>query len=191
MIMPFLHRRVLAGRLTQYFNVGRNKNTTFESHYYDPCNRLFNYDGVEGSFNFFLPPHTIIDETSAVNFVVLLVGLNQEQKPDLIAEIKDDIWKNILDKRQRGDTQMRQRYDQMLPNCPIPRLYGLSLLGTSLRVYCRDKFTGKIAPVFVGRSDVDYIFPSDFLAGQWNLDIFISGWIDKDARNCCIYQESR
>ena len=59
----------------------------------------------------------------------------------------------------------------MLPNCPIPRLYGLSLLGTSLRVYCGDKVTGEVTPHFVGRPNVDRILPPDFLGGQWNLDI--------------------
>ena len=39
---------------------------------------------------------------------------------------------------------MRQRYDQMLFDCPIGHLYGLCLLGTSLRVYCGDNDTGKI-----------------------------------------------
>jgi hypothetical protein len=66
---------------------------------------------------------------------------------------------------------MRQRYDQMLPNCPIPHLYGLSLLGTSLRVYCGDKVTGKVTPHFIGRPNVDRILPPDFLGGQWDLDI--------------------
>lgn len=100
-----------------------------------------------------------------------MVVLNQEQKPVLIADIKDDRWANEPNKRLRADTQMRQRYDQMLPNCPIPRLYGLSLLGTSLRVYCGDKVTGEITPHFVGRPNVDRILPPDFLDGQWDLDI--------------------
>ena len=53
---------------------------------------------------------------------------------------------------------------------PIPRLYGLSLLGTSLRVYCADKAAHKITPDFVRNPGMD-IIPSDFLQGQWNLDI--------------------
>ena len=67
---------------------------------------------------------------------------------------------------------MRQLYDQTLYNCAIPRLYGLSLLGTSLRVYCADKVTGDITPHFIGHSDVNHILPRDFLEGQWDLDIF-------------------
>lgn len=66
---------------------------------------------------------------------------------------------------------MRQQYDQMLPSCPIPRLYGLSLLGTSLRVYCGNKNTGEVTPHFVGRPNTNRILPPDFLGGQWGFDI--------------------
>ncbi|KAF8636831.1 hypothetical protein AX17_003238 [Amanita inopinata Kibby_2008] len=74
-----------------------------------------------------------------------MVVLNQEQKLVLIAEIEDDRWVNEPDKRRSADTWMRQRYDQILPNCPIPRPCVLSLLDRAL--------------------------PPDFLAGQWDSDI--------------------
>ena len=48
---------------------------------------------IEGSFTFFLAPQIAPDETSArdaVDFVVFMVVLNQEQKPVLFVEIKDD-----------------------------------------------------------------------------------------------------
>ena len=160
--------------LLDIFNISRNKNAPLQSRYYGPYDRLFNYAVIEGSFTFFLAPQTAPDETStrdAVDFVVFMVVLNQEQKPVLIAEIKDDRWANEADKRRKADTQMRERFDQMLPNCAIPRLYGLSLLGTSLRVYCADKVTGEVTPQFVGRPNVDRILPRNFLEGQWNLDI--------------------
>ena len=65
---------------------------------------------------------------------------------------------------------MRQRYDQTLPNCPILRLYGLSLLGTSLRVYCGDKVTGEVTSHFLGCPNANRILPPDFEEGQWDLD---------------------
>ena len=172
--MPFSTDANWPQGLLNIFNVSRNQNVPLESRYYGPYDRLFNYAVVEGSFTFFLAPQTSPDETStrdAIDFVIFMVVLNQEQKPVLIADIKDDRWANEPNKRLRADTQMRQRYDQMLPNCPIPRLYGLSLLGTSLRVYCGDKVTGEITPHFVGRPNVDRILPPDFLDGQWDLDI--------------------
>lgn len=78
-----------------------------------PYGRLFNYAVIEGSSTFFLARQTTPDETSphAVDFVMFMVVLNGEQKPVLIADIKDDRWVNKPDKRQRADVQMRQRYD--------------------------------------------------------------------------------
>ncbi|KIL55291.1 hypothetical protein M378DRAFT_173746 [Amanita muscaria Koide BX008] len=66
---------------------------------------------------------------------------------------------------------MRQRYDSMLRNCPLPRLWGLSLLGTSLRVYAGEVATGELEPAFVGRPSTNHILPYDFLEGGWNIDI--------------------
>jgi len=172
--MPFATDVNWPQGLLTIFNTGCNKNAPLESRYYGPYDRLFNYAVIEGSFTFFLAPQTAPDETSArdaVDFVVFMVVLNQEQKPVLIAEIKDDRWVNQPDKRQKADAQMRQRYDQMLPNCPIPHLYGLSLLGTSLRVYCGNTDTGEVTPHFVARPNADRILPFDFLKGQWDLDI--------------------
>jgi hypothetical protein len=172
--MPFSTDANWPQGLLDIFNVSRKPNTAIESRYYGPYDRLFNHAVIEGSFTSFLAPQIAPDETSprdGVNFVIFMIVLNQDRKPVLIVEIKDDRWANEPDRRQRADTQMRQRYDQMLPSCPIPRLYGLSLLGTSLRVYCGDNVTGKVTPYFVGRPNVNRILPPDFLEGQWDLDI--------------------
>jgi hypothetical protein len=66
---------------------------------------------------------------------------------------------------------MHQRYDEILCNCPIPRLHGLSLLGTSLRVYCANEVTGEVTPHFVTHPSADRVLPSDFLEGVWDLDV--------------------
>jgi hypothetical protein len=134
---------------------------------------------MTGSFTFFLALQTAPNETSAcdaVDFVVFMVILNREQKwPVLMAEIKDDRWVNEPDRRQREATQMRQQYDQMLPHCPIPHLYGLNLLGTSLHVYRGNKVTGKVTPHFVGRPNADRILPPDFLGGAVGFRHLVSG----------------
>jgi hypothetical protein len=59
----------------------------------------------------------------------------------------------------------------MLRDCPLPRLWGLSLLGTSLRVYCGDVVTGDVEPAFENRPSPGRIFPRKFLEGAWNIDI--------------------
>ncbi|KAM6503781.1 hypothetical protein JOM56_000724 [Amanita muscaria] len=67
--------------------------------------------------------------------------------------------------RLKADDQMRQRYDAMLHNCPLPRLWGLSLLGTSLCVYAGDVATGELEPVFIDRPSLAVSFPAIFLRG--------------------------
>ncbi|KAF9237213.1 hypothetical protein BU15DRAFT_63280 [Melanogaster broomeanus] len=182
--MPFSTDAHWPQGLLNIFHVSRNQNVPFESRYYGPYDRLFNYAVIEGSFALFLAPQAAPDDTStvpreAVGYGVFMVVLDQDQKPVLLAEVKDDKWANRPDTRQRADAQMRRWYDQMLQHCPIPRLYGLSLLGTSLRVYCGDKATGKVAPGFVGRPDAGRILPPDFLGGEWGLDILSQDGLKK------------
>ena len=76
----------------------------------------------------------------------------------------------------------------MLFDYPIPRLYGLSLLGTSLRVYCGETDAYYVTPPIVGRPNVDDLLPRDYLEGQWDIDILSQEGIQQDAGNCCIYQ---
>jgi len=89
----------------------------------------------------------------------------------LLAEIKDDAWTTKPDLRFKAVEQMRKRYDSMLADCPLPRLWGLSLLGTSVRVYCGDVTTEEVDPAFEDRPSPSRILPRDFLEGAWNFDI--------------------
>lgn len=89
----------------------------------------------------------------------------------IIAEIKDDAWAHKADLRYSADEQIRRRYDAMLGDCPLPRLWGLSLLGTSLRVCCGTGFTETIEPDFVPRPSPSRILPRGFLEGAWAIDI--------------------
>ena len=61
---------------------------------------------------------------------------------------------------------MRQLYDS-IPECPLPWLYRLSLLGTSLRVYVRDTSTGEIKPT---NGPITGGLPHDILS-QKGLDV--------------------
>ena len=49
----------------------------------------------------------------------------------------------------QADEQIHLRFDQMLQNCPLPVLYGLSFLGTSMRVYSGNVATGNIIPELI------------------------------------------
>ena len=146
---------------------------------------------IKGSFAFFLAPLALPDETSEILiYDVSLVVYNQDQKPVLFAMIKTDRGATTVhaSTHQWADCRMRQRYEEILYDCPIPHLYGLCLFGTFLRVYCEDKDTGRITPDFVGHDSRKFWLPNDFLEGEWDLDILSLGRIEEDAGDCCIYQ---
>lgn len=146
---------------------------------------------IKGSFAFFLALLALPDETSEILiYDVSLVVYNQDQKPVLFAMIKTDRGATTVhaSTRQWADCRMRQRYEEILYDCPIPHLYGLCLFGTFLRVYCEDKDTGRITPDFVGHDSRKFWLPNDFLEGEWDLDILSLGRIEEDAGDCCIYQ---
>ncbi|KAI1795417.1 hypothetical protein LXA43DRAFT_858655, partial [Ganoderma leucocontextum] len=103
-------------------------------------------------------------------------------KPILLVEIKDDECAPAAVLRRHADEQMRELYEEKLAKCPLPRLWGLSLLGTSMRVYCGDPTLHTINPP-VDSSVIppcpDRALPPSFLAGEWDLDILSQEGFEK------------
>lgn len=104
------------------------------------------------------------------DLVLYLIVFDARCHPVLIADIRDDGWVNRADLRCRADYQIRRRFDSIYQNCPLPRFWGLSLLGTSLRVY-GDADTRNIEPRFIDRPSPSRALPRDFLGDGWNIDI--------------------
>ncbi|KAK0220391.1 hypothetical protein IW262DRAFT_1384291 [Armillaria fumosa] len=157
--------------LSTIFSICRQQNQPFEFRYYGPYDKLLNY--CFDSFRFFvaLQPPSELDTSDTVNFIVFIVVFNEQRQPVLIADIKDDGWASKPAFRLAADEQIRRWYDSMMPECPLPRLWGLSLLGTSLRVYCGDIATYTLQPEYQTRPDPNRVLPRNFLEGQWDLDI--------------------
>ena len=129
------------------------------------------YIDLQSTYNVTLPDYSI-----PWPFSTLLVVMARERQPVLFAEIIRDEWANDTYCRESSHAQMCRRSNQILPDCPIPRLYGLSLVGTSLCVYCTDKVTRRITCHSIPDTDLtlhnpDDILPSEYLQGHWNIDI--------------------
>ncbi|KAJ7072899.1 hypothetical protein C8F01DRAFT_265070, partial [Mycena amicta] len=88
--------------------------------------------------------------------------------------------------RQEADQQMRQCYkpEGLLHECPIPRLYGVSFVGTDMRVYCDDKASKTVTPSVV-EVDSNFILPNDYLEDQWSVDIMSAQGFSTDI---CFHQ---
>ena len=180
--MPFTTDAAWPTGLLKIFEICRHELQPFENHYYGPYNKLLTYCFGPDSFGFFIAPHISPNEFSprdTVDFVVFLIVFDIQRRPVLIAEIKDDAWATKADQRFKANNQMRQWYDSMLNDCPLPRLWGLSLLGTSLRVYCGDASNGNVEPVFEDRPNPGRTLPRNFLEGGWNIDILSQEGFEK------------
>ncbi|CAA7264496.1 unnamed protein product [Cyclocybe aegerita] len=180
--MPFPTDAAWPAGLLKIFEICRHELQPLENRYYGPYNKLLTYCFNPDSFEFFIAPQSPPREFSprdTVDFAVFLIVFDIQRRPVLIAEIKDDAWATRADLRFKADDQIRHRYDSMLDDCPLPRLWGLSLLGTSLRVYCGDVATGAVEPVFDNRPSPGRTLPRNFLEGAWNIDILSQEGFDK------------
>ncbi|KAK2467553.1 hypothetical protein APHAL10511_000408 [Amanita phalloides] len=175
--MPFQSDQTWPGGLLTIFNHARANRTSFESRYYGPYDKLLNYCFGE-SFTFYVAPQNPPRDGS-IDFVVFLVVFDSNDRPVLIVEVKDDSWAEKAELRYRADDQMRGRYALMLDDCPLPSLWGLSLFGTSARVYCGDKTTYEVQPPAIVRPDHSRVLSPTFLAGEWDMDILTESGFTK------------
>jgi hypothetical protein len=170
--MPFQSDNTWPAGLVTIFNHACAKRPPFQNRYYGPYDKLLNYC-FGGSFTFYIAPQNPPRDDSRDVFdpTVFLVVFDSNNKPVLIVEAKDDSWIEKAELRYRADDQMRSRYALMLDECPLPRLWGLSLLGTSARVYCGDTTSFDVHPPAIVRPHQSCVLPTTFLAGEWAIDI--------------------
>jgi hypothetical protein len=170
--MPFVNDTTWSERLKAIFTISRAENDPFKNRYYGPYDKMMNYCFGE-DFDFFIAPQAPLGDTGreTVEFVVYLL-VSDIQKPVLLIEVKDDTHINSSAKRQAADEQMRGRYNELLYQCPIPILYGLSVLGTKMRVYSSsgDIEQGKVYPPRVP-IDPEHVLDQEHLAEEWSIDI--------------------
>ncbi|KAJ7753727.1 hypothetical protein B0H16DRAFT_1316745 [Mycena metata] len=171
--MPFATDTSWPVGLLRIFDIAGSARGSFENRYYGAYTKLlthcFGHD-----FDFVVAPQAPPDD-SHDNFIVYLIVFDvPQQRPVFFLEVKDDGHNLIPAKREAADAQMRGRYNKLLHDCPIPLLYGLSVLGTGMRVYCGDKARRTVTPSFV-ETDWHFVLPAEYLQDQWSLDILSPG----------------
>jgi hypothetical protein len=160
------------GLLTIFQNCCESREL-LEYRYYGPFIKLLSYCFGEG-YEFFVAPYISIYDlhNKIVDLPLLLTVFDAKRRPVLVMDIKDDKWAGSACRRIRADELMRLRLCDMHSDCPISRLWGLSLLGTSLRVYkVHCDATGDITPTFQARPSQSHALSDDFLEFGWNVDI--------------------
>ncbi|KDR68286.1 hypothetical protein GALMADRAFT_1354768 [Galerina marginata CBS 339.88] len=179
--MPFLTDATWPIGLIRIFEVCRRDLPPGDNRYYGPYHKLLAYCFTPDSFEYFVAPYNPLSASSSntIDSSEFLVVYETRRRPILIVDIKDDSWADRADLRLKADTRMRQAYDSILADCPVHRLWGLSLLGTSLRVYCGDVDSGALQPGFANRPSRSHTMPRDFLAGCWDIDILSQEGFDQ------------
>ncbi|KAF9450699.1 hypothetical protein P691DRAFT_664751 [Macrolepiota fuliginosa MF-IS2] len=184
----FLGDHTWPAGLLAIFERARTKCATFEKWCYGLYNKLLNY--CFGGLLHFLccSPGPSWGWHSRHCRIIRLV--DTKGKPVIIVEVGDGSWAEKAELRCRADKKCRigsprtcsnfpmlrffceLRFSLMLEECPIPHLWGLSLLGTKMRVYCGDKASYVVAPEAVARPEPSKcLLPPGFLVGRWDLDI--------------------
>ncbi|KAJ7716885.1 hypothetical protein B0H14DRAFT_3522163, partial [Mycena olivaceomarginata] len=107
--------------LKKIFAVFRATHGSLEDRYYGAYDKLLNYC--------FGPAKR--EGADAVDVIVYLIVRDAKQRPVFLLEVKDDTHREVPSLRHAADTQMRDRYNQLLYACP-------SAMGTDIRVYTGD-----------------------------------------------------
>ncbi|KAK6981425.1 hypothetical protein R3P38DRAFT_3114171 [Favolaschia claudopus] len=168
--MPFDTDADWPAPLKTIFEVSRATLGTLEHRYYGPYDKLLNY--CFNGFDYFVAPQAPPrnDTTETVDFVVYLVVMDKRRQPVFLIEVKDDSHLEAPSKRVAADLQMRARFDDLLYKCPLPILHGLSVMGTTMRVYSGDAKAMTLDPPRVPTSP-DHVLDRNHLEGAWNVDI--------------------
>ena len=149
-----------------HFQMAKASGFTHESRYYGAYNRLLN-DLFPKEEGFLVEPQFTGGDGSrrSVDFVTTYV-VRHNYDPVLFLEIKPDKQLMFNSTRMRADRQMRERFLDMLQDIRIPKLIGLSAIGTKICIYSWDKGSDKVSPEAVLEGGVESA-PED----RWSLDL--------------------
>ncbi|KAJ7222070.1 hypothetical protein B0H12DRAFT_1151308 [Mycena haematopus] len=168
--MPFATDTTWPLALQDIFAVFRATNGPLENRYYGAYDKLLNYCFPD--FDFVVSPQAPSkdNDRDTVDSIVYLVVRDKKQRPLFLLEVKDDSHRDLPSLRQAADIQMRDRYNSLIYSCPIPTLYGLSAMGTNIRVYAGDVLNEDVRPALVPTSPTR-IVGRDYLKKEWDLDL--------------------
>jgi hypothetical protein len=133
-----------------------NRYTTDESEYYGPYITLLT-DMFPHIEHYQVAPQFKGPVTpGSVDFTVIYVVMKRKV-PVLFIEVKPYVHLHEIGTRGKADHQMRERFRDLVgPNLPVPKLYGISAMGTCFSVYEYTKETGRLTPPMIAR-DPDII----------------------------------
>ncbi|KAJ7776984.1 hypothetical protein DFH07DRAFT_1056609 [Mycena maculata] len=135
-----------------------------DTEFYGPYNKLL-YHLFPADTNFVVSPGVYPPRNTdpAVEFTVFY-----NHMPVLLLQIKPPDHLRWASAREQADTENRRRLRDLVPLCPLPKLYALSAFGTKLRFYAAaNEGIDPPASPLDARNFVADTIP----ASRWNSDI--------------------
>ncbi|KAF8514939.1 hypothetical protein BU17DRAFT_94016 [Hysterangium stoloniferum] len=126
-----------------------NRYTTDESEYYGPYITLLT-DLFPHTDHYQVAPQFKGPATpGSLDFVYVVM---KRKVPVLFIEVKPYVYLQDMAKREKADNQMRGRFRELgSPSLPMPKLYGISAMGTCFSVYEYAKETNRVSPPLIPR----------------------------------------
>jgi hypothetical protein len=126
-----------------------------ESDFYGPYNTLLYYLFPPQDHYMVVPQYQRPPAGSSIDFTtIFVVRQTQTQTPIFYLEIKPPLHYYDISTREAADTQMRDRVRELIGALQIPKLHGVSALGTRLAFYQYDAATRTLEPAAILRDPI-------------------------------------
>ncbi|KAF8147892.1 hypothetical protein B0H34DRAFT_680070 [Crassisporium funariophilum] len=143
--------------------------TTDESEYYGPYNTLLTDLFPHTEHYQVTPQYKGPITPGSIDFTTIYI-VRKRKCPVFFIEINPFPHIDEISTRSKADQQMRDRYESFIGrNLFVPKLYGISAMGTRFSVYEYDKDTNALSPPSIPRHPT---FVTDVApASRWNYEL--------------------
>ncbi|KAF9043567.1 hypothetical protein BDZ89DRAFT_1155968 [Hymenopellis radicata] len=148
-----------------------------ESRYYAPYNKLLNW--MFPSWDYSVVPHAVTGIHSENIIYSIALFVMSRGKLVMLLDMKDDGWIARGSTRDRAEVQIRHLFYDNFNSCSLPILYGISALGTTLRVYKGNPATYEIQPPGRWLALPGTVLPPHFLENQWSVELLSQEGFDE------------
>lgn len=143
------------------------------SRFYGPYNMLLNYlFPMEGSY-MVSPQSNFPGQSKSTNSTMTFI-VTHNGHPVLFVEVRPSSHVDRVSSRESADKQMRKRFKDLVADTQVPKLYGMSVLGTRVCFYSyrKEGVAGYGGGIFPRTLQGDKDMATDTApAGRWQTDV--------------------
>ena len=155
-------------KIVSLFELSSSGGYRKESEWYGPFNALLNYVFPIEEDYVVVPQYRRPEDLKSEEFTTIFV-VRHKSHPVFFITIKPTCHIQYLSNRKEADQQTVEQLNYLFDFVKIPKLYGISALGTRICLYAVDMDTGHIVPEGILR-DPNRITDTN-PAHRWSLDI--------------------